>query len=55
MIDENDELAEEGILSEPVAREIPDFDKEEKVTSLALDEFLDGDIDWEKSEENIEH
>ena len=33
MIDENDELAEEGILSEPVAREIPDFDKEEKVTS----------------------
>ena len=44
MIDENDELAEEGILSEPVAREIPDFDKEEKVTSLALDEFLDGDI-----------
>tara|TARA_B100000965_G_scaffold132086_1_gene110087 strand:- start:235 stop:522 length:288 start_codon:yes stop_codon:yes gene_type:complete len=55
MIDENDELADEGILSEPVAREIPDFDKEEKVTSLALDEFLDGDIDWEKSEENIEH
>tara|TARA_B100001057_G_scaffold307599_1_gene307687 strand:- start:478 stop:765 length:288 start_codon:yes stop_codon:yes gene_type:complete len=55
MIDENDELTEEGILSEPVAREIPDFDKEEKVTSLALDEFLDGDIDWEKSEENIEH
>tara|TARA_B100001121_G_scaffold34600_1_gene29347 strand:+ start:1622 stop:1909 length:288 start_codon:yes stop_codon:yes gene_type:complete len=55
MIDENDELAEEGILSEPVSREIPDFDKEEKVTSLALDEFLDGDIDWEKSEDNIEH
>lgn len=55
MIDENDELADEGILSEPLAREIPDFDKEEKVTSLALDEFLDGDIDWEKSEENIEH
>ena len=55
MIDENDELAEEGILSEPVAREIPDFDKEEKVTSLALYEFLYGDIDWEKSEENIEH
>ena len=25
------------------------------ITSLALDEFLDGDIDWEKSEENIEH
>ena len=31
-----------------------DFDKEEKVTSVALDEFLDGDIDWNKTEESIE-
>ena len=31
-----------------------DFDKEDKVTSLALDEFLDGEIDWDKTEESIE-
>ena len=51
----NEEISEEGILAEPVIRENIDFDKEEKVTSVALDEFLDGDIDWNKTEESIEH
>ena len=55
MIDENEEVAEDGILAEPVVRENIDFDKEEKVTSIALDEFLDGGIDWDKTEEPIEH
>ena len=55
MIDENEEVSEDGILAEPVIRENIDFDKEEKVTSVALDEFLDGDIDWDKTEESIEH
>ena len=55
MIDENEEISEDGILAEPVVRENIDFDKEEKVTSVALDEFLDGDIDWNKTEESIEH
>ena len=55
MIDENEEISEDGILAEPVIRENIDFDKEEKVTSVALDEFLDGDIDWNKTEESIEH
>ena len=55
MIDENEETSEDGILAEPVIRENIDFDKEEKVTSVALDEFLDGDIDWNKTEESIEH
>ena len=45
MIHENEEISEEGILAEPVVRENIDFDKEDKVTSVALDEFLDGDID----------
>ena len=54
MIDENEEISEEGILAEPVVRENIDFDKEDKVTSLALDEFLDGEIDWDKTEESIE-
>ena len=51
MIDDNEEISEEGILAEPVVRENIDFDKEDKVTSLALDEFLDGEIDWDKTEE----
>ena len=55
MIDENEEISEEGILAEPFVRENIDFDKEDKVTSVALDEFLDGDIDWDKTEESIEH
>ena len=55
MIDENEEISEDGILAEPVVRENIDFDKEDKVTSLALDEFLDGEIDWDKTEESIEH
>ena len=54
MIDENEEVSEDGILAEPISRETIDFDKEDKVTSLALDEFLDGDIDWDKTEESIE-
>ena len=54
MIDENEEISEEGILAEPVVRENIDFDKEDKVTSVALDEFLEGDIDWDKTEESIE-
>ena len=54
-IDENEEISEDGILAEPVVRENIDFDKEEKVTSVALDEFLDGDINWDKTEESIEH
>jgi len=53
MIDENEET-EDGILAEPVSRETIDFDKEDKVTSLALDEFLEGDVDWDKTEESIE-
>ena len=55
MIDENEEITEEGILAEPVVRENIDFDKEDKVTSVALDEFLEGDVDWDKTEESIEH
>ena len=54
MIDDNVEISEDGILAEPVIRENIDFEKEEKVTSVALDEFLDGDIHWEKSEESID-
>ena len=54
MINENEDVAEDGILAEPISRETIDFDKEDKVTSLALDEFLDGDIDWDKTEESIE-
>ena len=53
MIDENEET-EDGILAEPISRETIDFDKEDKVTSLALDEFLEGDVDWDKTEESIE-
>ena len=54
MIDENEEISEDGILAEPVIRENIDFDKEEKVTSVALDEFLEGDIDWDNTEVSIE-
>ena len=55
MIDENEEISEEGILAEPAVRENIDFDKEDKVTSVALDEFLEGDIDWDKTEESIDN
>ena len=54
MIDENEETNDEGILAEPVTREIIDFDKEEKVTSIALDEFLSGGVDWDTSEESLD-
>jgi DNA-directed RNA polymerase omega subunit len=55
MIDENQEIIDDdGIFAEPVIREDIDYDKEEKVTSIALNEFLDGKIDWNKSDESIE-
>ncbi len=54
MIDENEEIADDGIFAEPIVRENIDYDKEEKVTSIALDEFLDGKIDWKKSDESID-
>jgi len=54
MIDDNDEMNDEGILTEPVVREYIDFDKEEKVASIALDEFLEGKVDWSKSEESLD-
>ncbi len=54
MIDENEEINDEGILAEPVTREVIDFDKEEKVTSIALDEFLSGGVDWDTSEESLD-
>ena len=55
MIDENQEIVDDdGIFAEPVVREDIDYDKEEKVTSIALNEFLDGKIDWNKSDELIE-
>ena len=54
MIDENEEISEDGVLAEPVVRENIDFDKEDKVTSVALDEFLEGDIDRDKTEESFE-
>ena len=54
MINDNEEVNDEGILAEPVVREHIDFDKEEKVTSIALGEFLDGEVDWDKSEESID-
>jgi len=55
IIEENTELQEEeGILSEPVVREEIDFDKEEKVTTIALDEYLEGKVDWKKTEESID-
>ena len=55
MIDENQEIMDEdGIFAEPVVREDIDYDKEEKVATIALNEFLDGKIDWNKSDESIE-
>ena len=30
------------------------YDTEEKVTSIALDEFLDGKVDWKKSDDSID-
>ena len=55
MINDNEELVDdEGIFAEPVVREYIDYDKEEKVTSIALNEFLDGKIDWKKSDESID-
>ena len=54
MIAENEEIADDGIFAEPIVRENIDYDKEEKVTSIALDEFLDGKIDWKKSDESID-
>ena len=53
MITENEEEMDENIFSEP-KREIVDFSKEKKVTSIALDEFLNGKVDWTKSEETVE-
>ena len=55
IIEENIEFKEEeGILSEPIVREDIDFDKEEKVTTIALDEYLEGKISWKKTEESID-
>ena len=55
IIEENTELQEEeGILSEPIIREEIDFDKEEKVTTIALDEYLEGKVSWKKTEESID-
>ena len=57
IIEENAEFREEeeeGILSEPIVREDIDFDKEEKVTTIALDEYLEGKVSWKKTEESID-
>ena len=55
IIEENTELSEEeGVLSEPIYREDIDFDKEEKVTSIALDEYLEGNVNWKHSEESLD-
>ena len=55
IIEENTELPEEeGVFSEPIHREDIDFDKEEKVTSIALDEYLEGNVNWKHSEESLD-
>ena len=55
IIEENTELSEEeGVFSEPIHREDIDFDKEEKVTSIALDEYLEGNVNWKHSEESLD-
>ena len=57
IIEENTEFREEeeeGSLSEPIIRENIDFDKEEKVTTIALDEYLEGKVSWKKTEESID-
>ena len=30
-------------------------DEEEKVTTIALDEYLEGKISWKKTEESVDH
>ena len=55
IIEENTERSEEeGVLSEPIHREDIDFDKEEKVTSIALDEYIEGNVNWKHSEESLD-
>jgi len=56
IIEENTELPEEegGVFSEPIHREDIDFDKEEKVTSIALNEYLEGNVNWKHSEESLD-
>ena len=54
IIEDNTEPSEESVLSEPIYRENIDFDKEEKVTSIALDEYLEGNINWKHSEESLD-
>ncbi len=55
IIEENTEFSEdEGVLSEPIRREDIDFDKEKKVTSIALDEYLEGNINWKHAEESLD-
>tara|TARA_Y100001970_G_scaffold271519_1_gene367044 strand:- start:2085 stop:2381 length:297 start_codon:yes stop_codon:yes gene_type:complete len=55
IIEENTEFSEdEGVLSEPIRREDIDFDKEEKVSSIALDEYLKGNINWKHAEESLD-
>ena len=46
IIEDNTEPSEESVLSEPIYRENIDFDKEEKVTSIALDEYIEGNVNW---------
>ena len=54
IIEDNTEPSEESVLSEPIYRENIDFDKEEKVTSIALDEYLEGKVNWKHSEESLD-
>ena len=54
IIEDNTEPSEESVLSEPIYRENIDFDKEEKVTSIALDEYIEGDVNWKHSEESLD-
>ena len=54
IIEDNTEPSEESVLSEPIYRENIDFDKEEKVTSIALDEYIEGNVNWKHSEESLD-
>ena len=54
IIEDNTEPSEESVLSEPIYRENIDFDKEEKVTSIAIDEYLEGNVNWKHSEESLD-
>ena len=55
LIEENTELPEEeGVFSEPIHRADIDFDNEEKVTSIALNEYLEGNVNWKHSEESLD-